>query len=44
MKDIWAREGILIDNLLGDPCPKLSKDTVLSKIRWVTLGTNAAPK
>ena len=44
MKDIWAREGNLIDNLSGDPCPKLPKETVLSKIRWVTLGTNIAPE
>ena len=42
MKDIWAVEGKLIDSLIGDPCPKLPKETVLSKIRWVTLGKNVA--
>ena len=38
MKDLWATESLLIDSLVGDPCPKLPKTTVLSKIRWVTLG------
>jgi hypothetical protein len=36
--DIWARESVAIDELKGDPCPKLPKSTILSKIRWVTLG------
>jgi 2OG-Fe(II) oxygenase superfamily len=38
LKDIWVREGELIDKLEGDPCPPLPKDAILSKVRWVTLG------
>jgi hypothetical protein len=39
LSNLWARESVdVVGKLKGDPCFKLPKSSVLSKLRWVTLG------
>jgi hypothetical protein len=38
LSDVWTKESVVIDSLDGDPCLKMPKAALVSKIRWVTLG------
>jgi hypothetical protein len=39
LMNLWRKEESMIESLKGDPCPKMPKSSILSKLRWVTLGT-----
>lgn len=38
MTDIWSNSNDYIDQMIGNTNEHMNKDTVLSKIRWITLG------